>query len=87
MFLRLKAPMICNCTSGNVNPTSFLHMQKTVLSVFTQDYPLTSIFRRPNFAFSQNRYMYNPLFVPFFWGKSIVMHNELEKNVVNIFEK
>uniref|UniRef100_A0A7M5UXY2 Fatty acyl-CoA reductase n=1 Tax=Clytia hemisphaerica TaxID=252671 RepID=A0A7M5UXY2_9CNID len=54
---RLKTPMICNCTSGNVNPTSFVDMQKVVLPVFSHHYPLTSIFRRPNFAFAPNRFL------------------------------
>lgn len=54
---RPKTPMICNCTSGNVNPTSFIDMQKVVLPVFSHDYPLTSIFRRPNFAFASSRFL------------------------------
>lgn len=52
---RSSNPIICNCTSGNVNPTSFVDMQKYVLPIFSHDYPLNNIFRRPNFSFHSSR--------------------------------
>lgn len=54
---RMKTPLICNCTSGNVNPTSFLDMQRIVLPVLN-DNPLSCIFRRPNFSFASNRFLH-----------------------------
>jgi len=42
-------PVICNCTSGNVNPTSFVDMELAVQET-TARYPYNGIFRRPNIA-------------------------------------
>lgn len=46
--------LICNCTSGNVNPTTFLDMEKTCQEMMWE-YPLNSFFRRPNFKFTGKR--------------------------------
>lgn len=50
-------PLICNCTSGNVNPTTFFAMEKICLPILLS-YPYNSIFRRPNFAFTMNRFIH-----------------------------
>jgi len=44
-------PLICNCTSGNVNPTTFLDMEKTCQEMMWA-YPYNYFFRRPNFSFT-----------------------------------
>lgn len=53
---RPSAPIICNCTSGNFNPTSFLYLS-TIVVPLLHEYPYNSIFRRPNFAFEANQFL------------------------------
>jgi len=44
-------PLVCNCTSGNVNPTTFLDLEHTCQSMLSR-YPYNSIFRRPTVSFT-----------------------------------
>lgn len=53
-----EVPFICNCTSGNVNPTTFLDMEKTCQETMYA-YPYNSIFRRPNVRFTGTRIIHN----------------------------
>uniref|UniRef100_A0A7M5TZT8 Fatty acyl-CoA reductase n=1 Tax=Clytia hemisphaerica TaxID=252671 RepID=A0A7M5TZT8_9CNID len=53
---RDKQPLICNCTSSGVNPTSFCDLGNMVNDFYTYDNPLNCIIRRPNFKVT-NRYM------------------------------
>ncbi|XP_065647309.1 fatty acyl-CoA reductase 2 isoform X2 [Hydra vulgaris] len=53
---QLSQPLICNCTSGNVNPSYFVNMDKTC-SEALYEYPFNSIVRRPNFAFAASKFM------------------------------
>lgn len=46
-----KTPLICNCTSGNVNPTTFLDLEHTCQSMLSR-YPYNSVFRRPTVSFT-----------------------------------
>lgn len=55
--VRPSKPVICNCTSGNVNPTTFRYLEQCVLPMLSE-YPYNSIFRRPNFAFNTNVFIY-----------------------------
>jgi fatty acyl-CoA reductase len=51
-------PFICNCTSGNVNPTTFQDMERTCQETM-HVYPYNSIFRRPNVRFTRKRLIHN----------------------------
>jgi len=51
-------PIICNCTSGNVNPTSFADMEKAVQET-AYTYPYNGIVRRPNIRCTGTRIVHN----------------------------
>jgi len=55
---RPATPLICNCTSGNVNPTSFLDMEKICQDMMWA-YPYNSFFRRPNFSSTGHRIIHS----------------------------
>jgi len=84
-------PFICNCTSGNVNPTTFKDMERTCQETMYV-YPYNGIFRRPNVRFTGTRIIHNywqvvSHYIPAIIADGISIMSGGKPRIMNIYKR
>jgi fatty acyl-CoA reductase len=84
-------PFILNCTSGNVNPTTFKDMERTCQEAM-HVYPYNGFFRRPNVRFTGTRLIHNywqvvSHYIPAIIADGISIMSGGKPRIMNIYKR